>query len=195
VVTLDLHKATAQDTMLARDIVRTVTQRDSKIKAAIDKVGDCAFYRPPRGQPQRARMRVTVFPEQLPDREQVEAFAAELRSEYERALNYLDPQGVRRLVRNYLASVHALYLGGPYFVPHAEHAERLVGLLVDLGGGSVCRVAPLLDEPRQREMLTEMLGVGLDDGVNEAMLDAYKPLGVVPDALYQRLKEKNHGSG
>lgn len=150
-VSLDLHAAKSQHTMLVRHIVRTV-RRDG-VTQRVQKVGDCAFYRPPRGQHHRARMRVTVFPEALPDRPQVEAFAAELRTEYDRALSHLDPQAWRRLLRAYLAEVGAVCLDGPYAVPAADDAERLVRLLDMLGGDSRGYTVPLVDDEPRRQLL------------------------------------------
>lgn len=186
-VTLDLHPASGQKTMLVRHVVRTV--RVLGIVQSAERVGDCAFYRPPKGQPSRARMRVTVFPEGLPDRAEVEAFARELRAEYEKALNYLDPQAMRRLVRQYLASVSALYLQGPYFVPQPTDAERLAELLRRLGGGSTCLTMPVPDVEQARLMLTE--GLTALFAANEGtatFIEPYVPLGVVPEAVWQQLE-------
>lgn len=181
-VTLDLHRAESQKSMLVRHIVRTVSQ-EGVIKDAT-RVGECAFHRPPKGQPFRGRIRVTAYPDDLPDRAEIEKFAQSLRTEYGRALNYLDPQALRRMLRQYLQHVHALYLAGPYFVPQAEDADRLVTLVSRLGGGSSCHTVPVLDDEKRRAMLTTGLEIAASRGeVSSAMIETYAPLGVVPDAL------------
>jgi hypothetical protein len=151
-VTLELHNATSPHTMVIRHIVRTV--KKDGVTESVGKVGDCAFYKPPRGQNHRARMRVTVFPEALPDVAQVNAFAGGLRSEYDRALNYLDPQATRRLVRQYLRSAGAVYLDGPYFLKQEAHAVGMERFFNWLGDGGRCHVVPVVDDPRVRQMLS-----------------------------------------
>lgn len=188
-ITLDLHTAGSQRTMLVRHIVRTV--RENGIVMRAERVGEAAFYRPPKGQPQRARMRVTVYPEKLPDREQVETFASELRAEYERALNYLDPQAMRRLVRQYLAFVSALYLNGPYFVPRPDDAERLLELLRRLGGGSQSLTVPVVNDEPRRQMITDGLTALFANGEGTAtFIEPYVPLGVIPEAVWQQLEKE-----
>jgi hypothetical protein len=169
-VVLDLHRATSQKTMLTRHIVRTV--RKEGVVTAADRVGEAAFYRPPRGQHDRARMRVTVYPEQLPDRERIEAFAEDLREEYKRQLDALDPQAVRRMVRAYLTSVDAVYMNGPYFVPNHDDVERLKELLAVVGGGSTTMTIPVVDDEPRRQMIAEARADRIDqeeaaDGTEE----------------------------
>lgn len=187
-VSLELHKANSQHTMLVRHIVRTVKKKNGVVET-VTKVGDCAFYKPPRGQNHRARMRVTVFPEALPDRQQVETFANGLRTEYDRALHYLDPQAFRRLVRQYLGSVHALYLSGPYFLREESHTTPLVELFGHLGGGSRCQVVPVVDDPPRREMLSTGLELAVDGGeASIPLVESYVPLGVVPETVWKKLE-------
>lgn len=182
-VTLDLHPARSQQTMLVRHIVRTVKR--GNVVVAADRVGDCAFYKPPKGQNERARMRVTPHPpEGAVDQRQIEAFCSELREEYRRALTFLDPQAIRRLVRQYLSTVHALYLDGPYFLPEDEDAERLCDLLERIGGGSTCHVVPVVDDQRRRAMVTTGLEAAAADGdLTPGLIEAYMPLGLVPESL------------
>lgn len=149
-VELTLHNAPGPDTMMVRHIVRTVTS--GGIVRSADKVGDCAFYRPPRGQNHRARMRVTVFPEALPDRGEVEEFAAALRAEYDRALTMLDAQAIRRLVRNFLRSAGALYASGVYLLREETHVQALEDLFQVLGPECEFHAVPLTDDPRSQRL-------------------------------------------
>lgn len=147
VCTLDLHKAVAQETMLVRHIVRT-TKNAQGVTNDVKRVGDVAFYKPPRGKHSKARMRVTVHARDP----HVESFGDELRREYDRALNHLDPQAVRRLVRQFLTAKRALYIDGPYFLSAEEHAIQLRELIHRLGSG-VCHVLPVADTPAAREIV------------------------------------------
>jgi hypothetical protein len=154
---LELHKAESQDTMLVRHIVRTVKRNG--VTVSIDKVGDAAFYKPPRGKPSKARMRVTVHDKTT----EVEAFGASLRNEYDLALKYLDAQALRRLVRQYLTSVDALYLDGPYFLQQEAHVVGLERLFERLGPDSRCQVLPVADDPRARRMLATAVPMKLEE--------------------------------
>lgn len=191
-VTIDLHVAKSRSTMLARSIVRTV--RQGGIAVAIDKVGDCAFYKPPRGQNERAQMKVRLLPNpELPDAEQLEQFANDLRQEYRRALTYLDPQALRRLVRQHLAVSHALLLQkGPYFLPRSEDAEALAELLHRFGGGSQCLIFPVVDDEERRSIITRGLEAAISDTdeVDVEYIEAYVPLGVVPESVWALLERK-----
>jgi glutathione S-transferase len=122
-------------------------------------------------------MRVTVYPEDLPDRKQVERFAEALRSEYQRAQVVLDPQAVRRLVRRLLAEADALYLDGPYFVLDEEQLAPLWHLFNALDHESYIHTVPMPDTLAQREFLTRGL---------ERAVQAGNP---VPDAIWARVEE------
>lgn len=181
-ITLDLQPAQSQKTMLVRHIVRTV--KADKVTISADRVGECAFYKPPKGAPQRARIRITPYPSGAPDTEQIEQFCDELRQEYERALRYLDPQAIRRLVRQYLTNVNAIFLGGTYFVPDEDDAMRLCELLDALGGGSKCWTTPVVDDAERRAMVTAGIEAAASEGdAPDALLQAYLPLGLVPKHL------------
>lgn len=147
-VTLDLQPKRSQNTMLVRAIVQTVRINGVSVQAGA--VGECAFYKPPRGQSHRGRMRVTTTPSVDPE---VEEFAEQLRQEYKVALNVFDPQAVRRTVRQYLAVKQAVYLGGPYFLPRLEDAQKLALFLDRVGGGSQCNIVPVIDDEERRAML------------------------------------------
>jgi hypothetical protein len=157
-VLLDLHTAKSQNTMLVRHIVRTV-RTDGVVESAT-RVGEAAFYRPPKGKPERARMRVTVYPEGLEDAPQIEAFGDRLRVEYRRGLEALDPQAVRRLVRAYLSQVGAVYMNGPYFLTELADVERLEKLLDIVGGGSTAMTIPVVDDEPRRRLIAEARAAG-----------------------------------
>lgn len=179
-VTLDLKPARSQQQLLVRHIVRTVKR--GRVTIAADRVGDCVFYKPPKGEPKRARMRVTPHPGELPDREQIEQFCEDLKAEYGRALRFLDPQAVRRLVRNYLASVNALYIEGNYFLPKEEDAARLCGFLSQLDEGSYCHVVPVVNDAVRRALVSDALEAAISEGeAPDSLIATYAPLGVVPD--------------
>ena len=173
-VHLELHKVESQKTMLVRHIVRTVKRNG--VNVSIDKVGDVAFYRPPRGKPERSRMRVTPFPENYPDRKEIEAFAEALRVEYSRALNVLDPQAVRRLVRRLLTDAGAIYLDGPWFVLDEDRLHPLYHLFALLDFESYIHHVPMPDTAYQREYLT---------GGLERLVAAGT---TVPDEIWARLE-------
>lgn len=147
--TLEITLATVEsksDKVLSRHLVGTV-RNDAGVTQTIRKLGDVAFYKPPRGQHSKARMRIVThapYPHQAAD------FAAHLRSEYERAAKggALDAQSIRRLVRGYLTQRGAVYLDGPYFTP--DPCEALRGIFTTLGGSSFMHTVPLPDTAEQR---------------------------------------------
>lgn len=171
--TLGLLPAKAQKTMLVRALVRTV--REEGVNKSVDKVGDVVFYKPSPGH--KARLRITLQADKLPDKDQIAAFAAELRTEYDRALTQRDPQTVRRLIRSFLASVHALPLGAMYFVPEEDAVERLKALLNAVDGTTTTIAIPAVDVPEVRRMLREALAQAAERGeLTDAMRDIYHPL-------------------
>lgn len=173
-VHLELHKVESQQTMLVRHIVRSV--KKNGVVESIDKVGDVAFYKPPRGKPERSRMRVTPFPEGFPDWKEIEKFADALRGEYARALNVLDPQAVRRLVRRMLAGCGAIYLDGPYFVLDVDQLHPLMHLFNLLDYDSYMHTVPMPDTQSQRDFLVH----GLERLVEQG--------NAAPDAIWARLE-------
>jgi hypothetical protein len=151
-ITLDLRTVPSQSTMLVRHVVRS-ERRDGTLVSA-RRVGDFAFYKPPRDQPERARVRATPMPGDLPDREQIESFVKSLRVAYKDALRTIDSQALRRTVRAFLRNADATYMDGPYFVPNEEDAERLSKLL-DSVEGCVSWHLGVLDDERTRLMLAQ----------------------------------------
>lgn len=139
-VVLRLEPTTSpQGTMLTRAILRTVFS-EGNIRQRVGKVGDVVFYKPPRGEQHKARLRITLTPEAkaLPDAERLHRYVDVLRAEYDRAQHHINGQAIRRLVRSYLAKVDALHMDGPYFIERIEDAARLREFLSDIGG---CRCA------------------------------------------------------
>lgn len=152
--TLDLHKAQAQDTMLVRHIVRTVTK--AGVNLEIKRVGEAVFYKPARGKPQTSRMRLQV----ASDDPEVRRFVDALRPEYDKAVTYLDDQAARRLVRSYLSSVGAVHVGGPYLLNDLAAAVKLLGLFERLGGGSRCDIIEVADTTTNRAAIDGWSGGG-----------------------------------
>lgn len=140
------------DSMLVRHMVGTV-KSNAGVVQTVRKLGDVAFYKPPRGQQSKARMRV------LPDAEwphETADFVAYLHAEYRRGVQgTVDAQGIRRVVRNYLANQGAIYLDGPYFITSDAPYEALRPLFGLLGKDSNVHVVPLPDTPEQQAWLAE----------------------------------------
>lgn len=171
---LSLLKAKSQKTMLVRALVRTV--REDGVNKNVTKVGDVVFYKPPRNEHHRARLRVTLQADGLPDEDLIKGFAEELRREYDTALSTMDAQAVRRLVRAYLSNVHALPLGGPYFVPDEGSAKRLVEFLQHIGGNKTITL-PVVDVPEARLLIMDALDDANRRGeVTEELADLYTPI-------------------
>lgn len=146
-----------QPEVLRRDLVHRILD-DKGVALDIWKAGDATFIKPKAGSRQRGQMKVRVaaLPTDLDEaRAGVEYFADQLRKDYVTGLNHLDPQGVRRLVRAYLASVGAVHIAGTYFVPELRHADTLAALLDQLGGGCKAWMATVADEPRIRQHIHE----------------------------------------
>lgn len=156
---LEVRTANAEspsDKMLIRHLIATVAERG--VAKRVERVGDAAFYKPPRGKNSKARMRVTVTTTDPLIKQQVEAYANELRTRYsEGVTGHLDAQAVRRLVRRHLARIGALYLGGPYFVLDRDGCEALRPLFDDLGEAGMLHLFPLPDTPEERAFLVQVM--------------------------------------
>lgn len=155
-ITLSLANVTApQKTMLNRAILRAVASSDG-VQQRVDKVGDLVFYKPPRGQHDKARVRVTLVPgiTGLLDVDRIRAYGDTLRNEYRRAVKHVNGQAVRRIVRAYLTAIGAVPMDGPYFIEEVEDADRLREFLVRVGN---CRCTHFVidDRPWHRDQVTE----------------------------------------
>lgn len=145
-----VHVDASSDKMLTRHLVGTVTN-DRGVVQAIRKVGDATFYKPPRGQHSKARLRIVAMG---PFPREAEIFASQMRTAYDEGVQgFVTGQAVRQLVRKYLAKQGAIYLGGPYFIERPEQAEALVPIFKALGERSFMHIVPLVDTPEQREFL------------------------------------------
>lgn len=185
VATLALHKTQSQRTMLTRDIVRSLSTPDG-VAVSHEKVGDAAFYKPPRGRGSKARMRVAVL-----DRsdEHLEEFAAQLRAEYAESVGAMDAPAVRKIVRTHLAAVNALYVGGPYVAPSSDCLDPLLGLFDELGEGSSITVVPLVNDRRCVALLGRAIEDAVRAGAGLDLVEAYVPSGVVPETVWALLEE------
>lgn len=130
--------------MLVRHIVR-----HNRTTNQYAKVGEAVFYKPPKGQPSKSRMRINVHSQDPA----VAAFAQRVRETYDRALLNLDAQAVRRVIRSHLTAVGALSLSGPYFFEKDAHVTPLQALFVHLGPGSVIYRMAVEDTDVNRLML------------------------------------------
>lgn len=186
---VELHPVESQKTMLVRHIVAHTTRASRKASGAVpvshERVGEAVFYRPPRGKQSKARLRVTM---DNPDDEWLAQYADQLRQEYHHGLNAFDAQGVRRLVRSYLTKVLALHIDGVYFLREQEHADQLEWLFEQLGGDCRCHRIDMADGVRARGVVANGLEQAVNDGSKLDLLEAFIPLGVVPDRLWQRLE-------
>lgn len=149
-VTLSLHPVESQKTMLVRHVVETVRQKG--IVRSMDYLGEVAFYKPPKGQPSKARMRAQVSD----PRPEVQSYVAHLRDYYAASLTSIDDQGGRRLIRSFLRSIDAAYLNGVYVLPGVGQAGQLEAMIGRLGGASYCHIAPLVDTPSTRAMFSQI---------------------------------------
>lgn len=150
-VHLGLHTVESpSDSMMVKHIV--MTKKVGNVTKYIDRVGEVAFYKPPRGQASRARIRTQVENGPTADPE-VTSYAKMLHDRYDLWLDSIDDQGARRLVRAFLKSVDARYLNGVYVLPGVGHAAQLEAMIGRLGGSSYCHTAPLVDNEIAREML------------------------------------------
>lgn len=185
---LSLHKAEAQRTMMVRHIVLSTYKKG----VAIDhtRVGEAVFYKPTRGRPSQSRMRVAVNKTAasgcLPT---VEEFAEGLRREYRLAMGAIDSQGIRRIVRNHLASVGALYVDGAYIVRGPGDASPLMQLLDPLDGCSLHHL-PIYDEPGCRAMIEDALRAAVQRGDGVRAVESWTPAGVVPEDAWSLLEEQ-----
>ena len=149
------------DKMLLRHLVGTHKSQTGTPRV-VRKVGDVAFYYPPRGKNSKARMRVTLVPSIIEQWQQgVTEFAEHLRQAYAQGVKgVLDGQAIRRLIRAHLAKHKALYLDGPYFLQDKDLGEvtaPLVTLFEALGEDSYMHHVPLPDRHRDKEYLARGL--------------------------------------
>lgn len=137
------------------------TQRVDGVKVKVQRVGEIVFYKPPRGEHSKARIR--IVPGSFPDEwaETARDWIGWMRSTYHDGVaGALDGQAVRRIVRGYLASAGSVYVGGPYF----HHSERLGGLealFERLGSDSFWHEVPVPDDEYQRTFLQRALETAL----------------------------------
>lgn len=189
-VRLTLRPVKETRTMLSRVVTRTLFEHGR----ATDRkeVADFVFYTPPRGEISKSRVRATLRNlTDLPDKDKVERFAQALRDEYKRGLEFLDAQGVRRLVRMHLANSHALSIDSVYFLPDPEPANQLCYLLDRVGNSRGHQVRADLQTEHLSEIHLALTAAHQRGKVSPAMLDAYTE--IVPETVEQLKKEALHG--
>ena len=151
--TLDVTLAVvpaSSDKMLTHHVVGTLKNNETNAVEMVRKVGEVVFYKPPRGQHARSRIRVVPFTGGLWDPE-VAQFCEWFRREYDRGVKgAVDSQAIRRLIRGHLAAQGALYLGGPYFCTSEEQISGLVPLFDMLGQDSYLAMVAVEDSDSAR---------------------------------------------
>lgn len=139
----------ASEKVMTRHIVEMVHP-----KGTGTRVGDAAFYKPPRGEHKKARFKVTL---RTKDPDLVD-YAEGLKRQYaEGVAGTLDVQAVRRVIRNHLLKVGGLYLEGPWYVQRTEAVMPLFGLFDLIGDDSFLHGVPFPDTEGNRAFLTRGL--------------------------------------
>lgn len=152
-VRLEIQPGKDTQKMLSRVVTRSCLV-GTRVVDRIEVI-DFVFYHPPRGEIARSRIRTTPRNlAELPDRDKIERFARELRDEYHRGLEFLDAQGVRRLVRSYLAGHDAVSIGNVYFLPPGPAAGHLCRLL-EVVGNSRGYTMEIADTPDHTALIEE----------------------------------------
>lgn len=139
------------DKMLVHHLVGTLKR--GQVTEMVRKIGEIVFYKPPKGQHSKARLRVVPQPPGRWDKE-VEAFVASLRQQYDEGVKgALDGQAIRRLVRAHLARTGVVYVDGPYFFESRVQVADLEALFAALGDNSFMFDVPIMDIERNRAFL------------------------------------------
>lgn len=138
----------ASDKVMTRHIVVMV-------KGSGTRVGDVAFFKPPRGEHRKARLKVTLRVKDDPD---VNDYAARLKQQYAEGIaGTLDTQGIRRIVRGHMIKVGGLFLEGPWYVQNTDPVMHLLGLFDLLGEEAFLHEVPFPDTEGNRAFLTRGL--------------------------------------
>lgn len=184
-IRLRLERSRETDTMLTRTILR-----DNDNGGARLEVGDFVFYKPPRGEPDRARLRVTLRDvSDLPDKRAIERFGTALKEAFAHDMEHLDSQAVRRTARRFLVEHHAIHIDGVYFVPDGERAVQLAGLLEDrVLGGSVAWTMPVYDDAFGRFFIIKAFERAVARReVTEPWIDTYAQIIPITEALREAI--------
>lgn len=149
--------------LLRRQITREI--RDGKIKA-LDYQGviECVFSKPSNPSDQTgARLKLQVVRDNLVAGEfaDVQAIAKAIQEKYYRYFQFLDGMKLRATVRTYLRKkLNAIEVkGGVYFVQakYDEELQALAKLVAKFGGDCQMNAIPIVDLPRERKFLTQVL--------------------------------------
>lgn len=139
------------DKMLVHHLVGTLKR--GQVTEKVRKIGEIVFYKPPKGQHSKARLRVVPQPPGRWEKE-VAAFVTSLRQQYSEGIKgALDGQAIRRLVRAHLAKTGVVYVDGPYFFESRDQVAELEPLFAALGDNSFIMDIPILDNERNRAFL------------------------------------------
>ena len=187
-VRLGLRPARETNTLISRAVTRTILEDGKPVDRS--QVGEFVFYRPPRGEPERSRVRLTFRDiANLPDKDKVERFGTALRDEYSNGKDHLDPQALRRVVRAYLTLRHALLIDKVYFIPDVDTVSHLHQLIDHVGGSRAWSIP--IDDTSGTFLRAEFIDAAKQGKVSPEMLALYMQipgLQVLPADLVQQIK-------
>jgi hypothetical protein len=169
--------------VLPAKMVKSVFDEEG-VLASRTPVGEATFQKATRRRGSKAQFKVTHIGD-----ERTTEYAHLLRKEYQEWLAMLNDQGLRRMVRMYLTQAKALYLGAPYFVPSTEFVDRLDAWFTKMGPGTRLSHITVYDTPDLRALLSRAIDTAVANHASETvdLVEAYVPLGVVPESIWQKL--------
>lgn len=143
--------ASTSDKMLVHHMVGTLKR--GNVTEMVRKLGEVVFYKPPRGQHSKSRLRIVPQPPGMWGKE-VDAFVALLRQQYDEGVKgALDGQAIRRIVRAHLAAREVRYVDGPYFFENRNQVAELEPLFSALLDDSFIFDVPIEDTERNRAFI------------------------------------------
>ncbi len=138
---------------IERQITREEVDANGK-KLSYDKVGQVVFYKAGH------QVKITLLPDQLhPDEaKKLSEFTASIEAEHTLLCNYFTSDPVRAMVRNYTLSLNAITVKQSVYFAHQDRlaeVEKMEQLIARIPGNSVYHSLPLIDDLKQRSMLTD----------------------------------------
>lgn len=144
---------------IVRRAERTI--KINRINSEPETIGRVTFYK--RAQRTRAgteKLRFYMARDRLHVDEQklIDQWFTDVRTRYEMGLGWVDTNGLRAIIRNYLTALHALRVrDGCYFLflDQAAQTERLARLVGHFGSDCLFNVIDLMDVDKHRSWLAE----------------------------------------
>ena len=188
-----------------RHVMRRVRDRKGK-QLSYETVGQAVFYRASRAAKARGlggeSVKWTILDQRLTLRSDehdiVRDFINETNQSYRHLCDYLTPDAIRAVFRNYIAFLNAISVrpsGGVYFVHRTRQdtVDLLTELARRLSGGVALHSLPLIDTEEQRDMLSEAYQDEVEKEVEKllgqvAEINA-KHKGKIPPGKYAELQE------